>query len=99
MIRVAHKAFTDADIIISPSRVSRLVRRCLDRVKRKDVSFRDALTEAANLSSSQRRRVFADPDMARCIAYRDPAGEEATNDAYRSDPDGSRARARAARRP
>jgi hypothetical protein len=99
MIRVAHKAFADADVTISPSRISRLVRRCLDRAKRHDVPFRDSLAELANLSSSQRRRVFADPDLARCIAYADTTGEEASHNACRVDPDGSRSRARAAHRP
>jgi hypothetical protein len=92
MIRVARKAFADADVTISPSRISRLVRRCLDRAKRYNVPFRDSLAEAANLSSAQRRRVFADPELARCIAYCDPVGEAAVNNVLRER---RRARARA----
>lgn len=98
MIRAAHRAFADAGITVSPSRISRMVRRCLGRVQRDNVTFRDALADAADMSSAQRRRVFANPDLARCIAYADPTGEDATEAARRADPDGRRARARAAYR-
>lgn len=83
MLRAAHHALAAADVVIGPSKVARIVRRFGVAVSRRGQTFHEFLTNEANLTPSQQRRVFANPDLARCIAYLDPTGETAVNNVMR----------------
>jgi hypothetical protein len=73
---------------MSPSKVSRLVRRFEARVERNGMTFHEFLVNAADLTADQRRRALADPDLARVTAYFDPVGEEAVRRVMRLRRDG-----------
>jgi hypothetical protein len=62
---------------MSPSKVSRLVRRYDARVKQNGWTFVDFLANSVQLSAAQRRQALNDPDLERVISYRDPTGERA----------------------
>lgn len=85
MTRAAHKALVDCDVVIGPSKVSRLVRKFAKAVSRQGLTFHEFLTNEAHLSPSQQRRIVSHPEWAWVIAYADPTGETAVNNVLRSE--------------
>lgn len=68
---------------MSASKVARLIAK-FDRIAaRHGRTFHEFLSAEANLTGPQRRRVFGNPDLARCIAYLDRTGEAAVNHVMR----------------
>jgi hypothetical protein len=82
-IRVTHTILANCGVVMSPSKVSRLVRLYQSRVAANGWTFLDFLANKVALSVQQYRRVLADPDMARVIVYLDPTGETAVNNVLR----------------
>jgi hypothetical protein len=76
-IRATHRILANCGITISPSKVSRLVRRYDARVQQNGWTFIDFLATSVQLSAAQRRQALNDPEMERVISYRDPTGERA----------------------
>ncbi len=68
-VRAAHKALLDCEVEISISKVNRIIRGFEKRAQREGVTFHEFLSGAANLTAGQRRRIAADPDLQRVIAY------------------------------
>jgi hypothetical protein len=83
LIKHAHKLLADCGITMSPSKVSRLVREFQNRVAQNGFAFEAFLVNSVQLTSEQRRRALANPDIARVIAYADPTGETAVNNILR----------------
>ncbi|WP_237112610.1 hypothetical protein [Mycobacteroides abscessus] len=83
-VQIAHATLAECGIEMSPSKVSRLVRRFSARVERNGWGFFEFFSNAVLLSAAQRRAVLANPDVARAIAYRDPTGETAVNNVLRA---------------
>ena len=79
MVRAAHTALRECEVVISPSKVNRLVRRFAKAIGRQGMTFHEFLSDEANLSPRQRVQLVANPDLARAIAYLDPVGETAVN--------------------
>lgn len=84
MTRAAHKALVDCDVVIGPSKVSRLVRKFAKAVSRQGLTFHEFLTNEAHLSPVQQRRIVGHPEWARVIAYSDPTGEAAVSNVLRA---------------
>ncbi|WP_231969251.1 hypothetical protein [Mycobacterium sp. E735] len=82
-IRATHAILANLGVEMSPSRVSRIVRQYEARVMHNGWTFLDFLTNKLQLSAQQRRRMLADPEMARVTAYLDPTGETAVNHVLR----------------
>jgi len=79
-IKAAHIALTHAGISLSPSRVSRIVRRFEAHVRRNGwsgFSFPQFLVDGVRMTVEQRTRLLCDPDLARATAHVDPTGDEA----------------------
>jgi hypothetical protein len=86
-IKAAHIALAHAGITMSPSRVSRIVRRFEKHVERNgwsDWSFPEFLTDGVHLSPEQRTRLLCDPDLARATKHFDPVGEDAVFNVMRA---------------
>lgn len=62
---------------MSPSKVSRLVRQYKYRVEQNGFPFEAFLVNSVQMTEQQRRRLLADPAVARVISYADPTGETA----------------------
>jgi len=78
-VRAAHKALRDCGVEILPCKVNRILRGFEKRARREGVTFHEFLSGAAGLTPGQRRRIAADPDLQRVIAYTDPTGETAVD--------------------
>lgn len=84
LVRRAHKLLGDAGMTMSPSRVSRLVRQYNRRCAANGFSFEAFLANSVvELTAEQRRRVMANPDIARVVSYLDPTGEQAAANVQR----------------
>lgn len=84
LIRVAHAILEHAGYEgIGPRKVHRLVRQYQDRVAPNGWSFLDYLANAVQMDAERRRGLFADPALARVIAYADPTGETAVKNVMR----------------
>ncbi len=83
-IRAAHTALANCGVQMSPRKVNRIVRRFERNAKANGLTFHQFLTDEANLSPEQRRRIVGNPDLARVFDYRDdPTGEMAVNNVLR----------------
>jgi hypothetical protein len=69
---------------MSPSKVSRLVREFKHRVEQNGFPFEEFLVNAVQVTAEQRRRLAANPDIAKVIRYADPTGETAVRNVERS---------------
>lgn len=78
-IRAAHAILDARGMEMSPSKISRLVRRFAFRVERNGWNFFEFFSTAVRLTEEQRRQALADPDVARVISYMDITGETAVN--------------------
>jgi hypothetical protein len=76
-IQAAHSILDGIGLEMSPSKISRLVRRFAFRVERNGWSFFEFFTTAIRLTADQRRQALANPDVALAVSYLDPVGEEA----------------------
>ena len=85
LIRDAHTALSNAGIGMSPSKVSRIVRQFKHRVEANGFTFGQFLANAVVMNAEQRRRVLADPAIARVISYADPTGEAAVANVIRAN--------------
>lgn len=85
LIRVAHVVLDNVGHAMSPSKVSRLVRRFEYQVAGNGWSFFDYLANSIALDAEQRRRALADPEVARVIAYADTTGETAVRNVMRGE--------------
>jgi hypothetical protein len=88
LIRVAHCLLDSLDLTMSPSKISRLVRRYQTHVQpaadgvrpgrwRRGWSFLEFFGTACQLTAEQHRRALANPELAYLLCYRDPTGETA----------------------
>jgi len=77
--RLAHTILAACDFRMGQSSVSRLVRRFQYRVECNGWNFFDYFANAMQMTAEQRRQALANPDLARCIGYSDPTGEQAVN--------------------
>jgi hypothetical protein len=84
-IAAAHKLLTGTGYYMSPSKVSRLVRQFETRLESAGADFFDFLANKVQLTTEQRIRALANPDIARVIAYADPTGESAVNNVIRGN--------------
>jgi hypothetical protein len=84
LVNDAHALLANCGFTMSPSKVSRLVRRYNFQVAPNGWAFIDYLINAVKLTEEQRRRVLADPITAKVIAYADPTGETAVNNIIRN---------------
>lgn len=75
LVKHAHKLLANCGVPMSPSKVSRLVREYKHRVEQNGFSFEAFLVNTVQVTAEQRRRMLANPDIARVIAYADPTGE------------------------
>ena len=82
-ITYAHAVIANCGVVMSPSKVSRLVRQFEARVMRNGWTFFQFLANAAQLSAEQHHQALCDPELARLIAYLDPTGETAVNNVLR----------------
>ena len=85
LVRAAHTALNNAGIGMSASKVSRLVRQFQHRVEANGLPFEEFLCNAVVMDAEQRRRVLADPEIARVTKHPDPVGEEAVNNVMREN--------------
>ncbi|WP_454175334.1 hypothetical protein [Gordonia sputi] len=77
-IRTVHAVLANCGISMSPSRVSRLVRRFEYRINGTgEYSLLDYLGSQVQLTAEQRRQIADDPDMQRVFGWPDPTGEDA----------------------
>lgn len=83
LVADTHRLLGNCGIALSPSKVSKLVRRYIFQVERNGYSFADYLANTVRLTAEQRRAVLADPGLARVISYADPTGETAVNNVIR----------------
>lgn len=83
LISHAHKLLANCGIAISPSKVSRMVRKYKHRVENNGFPFEAFLVNTVQLSAQQRRQMLANPDIASVISYSDPTGETAVNNVVR----------------
>jgi len=79
MVNHAHKLLANCGVSMSPSKVSRLVREFKHRVEQNGFPFEAFLVNTVQLTADQRRRLAANPDIAKAISYADPTGETAVN--------------------
>lgn len=79
LVRIAHATLADCGMEMSPSKVSRLVRKFQARVQHNGWAFFEFFANALLLTADQRRRATANPDVVRVIGYADPTGEQAVN--------------------
>lgn len=79
LVKHAHQLLANCGVPMSPSKISRLARQYKHRVEANGFSFEAFLVNSVQLTSEQRLRVLADPEIARCIVYADPTGETAVN--------------------
>lgn len=86
LIKHAQKLLINCGITMSPSKVSRLVREYRHRVERNGFAFEAFLVNSVMLTAEERRRVLANPDVAKAISYPDPVGEEAVRHVMRHLP-------------
>ena len=81
LIRLAHDLLDNLHLAMSPSRVSRLVRRYEACVAPTGWTFLEFFSTACTLTRQQqhlmRRLVLADPARAAMLSYPDPTGETA----------------------
>jgi hypothetical protein len=84
LIRAAHLVLDDCGIIMSPSKVSRLVRQYQQRVAQNGFSFFAFLANAVQLSAERQRAALRNPDVVQAISYAEPVGELATNRVLRT---------------
>ena len=77
-IRAVHLHLANSDVVVSPSKVSRMVRKFAAHVTRDGGSFHEFLVNARDLSIEQRRRVVADPESEWFLSWwEDPTGRQA----------------------
>jgi hypothetical protein len=76
-IRAAHAILGSNGLEMSPSKISRLVRRFAFRVENNGWSFFEFFTNAIRLTADQRRQAIADPDVRVFAYWWDPTGEDA----------------------
>ncbi len=69
---------------MSASKVARLVRQFQQRVEANGLPFDEFLCNAVVMDAEQRRRVLADPEIARVTKHSDPTGETAVNNVMRA---------------
>jgi hypothetical protein len=79
LIKAAHLVLDNYGIIMSPSKVTRLVRQYQHRVAQNGFSFFAFLANAVQLSAEQQRAALRNPDVVLAISYADPVGELATD--------------------
>lgn len=79
LTRAAHKALESSDVIVSPSKVARIVRRFGHALKRSHMTFHEFLGDEANRD----RLRLADPELFYTLAYYDKVGEDAVNNVMR----------------
>lgn len=84
-ITAAHRALDETGIVMSPSKVSRLIAR-FDHAAGRGRTFHEFLTREAHLPPSAVRKLLAHPEWHRVIAYADPTGESAVNNVMRGHP-------------
>lgn len=83
LINTAHLILTNVGYAMSPTKVQRLVSTFERRVQGNGFSFFEFIANSVALSADQRRAALLNPDIARVIAYADPTGETAVNNAMR----------------
>jgi hypothetical protein len=76
-INAVHAVLDNCGYIMSPSKVSRMVRQFEHQAERNGWNLLDFLANKVALTEEQRRQVLADPDVALVISYADPTGESA----------------------
>lgn len=83
LVRDARRILDACGVVMSPSRVSRLVRSYEQEVRAKGVPFALFLLNSVHLSAARRVELLADPEMRRAVAYADPTGEQAVRNVLR----------------
>jgi hypothetical protein len=83
LINTAHLILANVGYAMSPTKVQRLVSTFERRVHGNGFSFFEFVANSVALSADQRRAELLNPDIARVIAYADPTGETAVNNAMR----------------
>jgi hypothetical protein len=77
-IRAVHVHLARSDVVMSPSKVSRMVRKFAARVTRDGCTFHEFLINARDLSAEARRRAVADPELTWFLSWwEDPTGRQA----------------------
>jgi hypothetical protein len=85
-IRTVHAILANCGVEIGPMRVKRLVRQFHTNATRSGWhgwTLFDFLANEIHLTADQGRKLLADPDFQRVIAYADPTGEDAVSNVMR----------------
>lgn len=77
-ITAAHRALNESGVIMSPSKVARMIAK-FDHALKRGCTFHEFLVRETSASAASIRRLVAHPEWHRVIAYADPTGETAVN--------------------
>ena len=81
-IAAAHQALAESGVVLSPSKVARIVAR-FDRASGQGRTFHEFIVREAHLPPAAIRRLRSRPEWHQVIAYADPTGEAAVNNVLR----------------